>query len=189
MTGYDIASRTVTGKGYSPQFLIYILLLMWKKRIKICQGGWWKQEREQMRRMMLPYPQPMNNAHFWYLVDVKEEDTQKTQKSKVSRTVEKWNQTWNRTELLRFVSGKMVETYGAEKTGPFSSYSLPSSIEGLHSSLFPPSLQQLWCFSCFLVIWVKSLCKLKTEPARREVSSFSWLSELSSSQWADNNHC
>lgn len=159
---------------------------MWKKR---CPGEWWKQEREQMRRMMLPYPQPMNNAHFCYLVDVKKEDTQKTQKSKVSRTVEKRNQTWNRTEWLRFLSGKMAETYGTEKTGPFSSYSLPSSIEGFLSSLFNPSLQQLWCLSCFLVIWVKSLIKLKTNPARRQVSSFSWLSELNSLQWADYNHC
>lgn len=73
---------------------------------------------------------------FWYLVVVKEEDTQKTQKSEVSRTVKKLNQIWNRTEWLNFVSGNIAETYGTEKTGAFSSYSLPSCSKDVLSSLF-----------------------------------------------------
>lgn len=124
---------------------------------------------------------------LWYLVVVKEEDTQKTQKSKVSRTVKKLNQIWNGTEWLSFVSGRIAETYGTVKTGPFSSYSLPFCSEGLLSSLFllfPAKTLMFFLLSGNL----SQMTKLKTEPARREVSSFGWFSELNSSQWADEIH-
>lgn len=39
MTGDCALSQDESGKGHSPHFLLYVLLLMWKKRIKICQGG------------------------------------------------------------------------------------------------------------------------------------------------------
>lgn len=81
---------------------------------------------------------PIPSQWRMLLVSSSWEDTWKTQKSKVSRTVEKPKQTRNRTEWLRFVSGKMAEIYGTEKTGPFSSYSLLYSSEGLLSSLFLP---------------------------------------------------
>lgn len=120
----------------------------------------------------------MKIVPFWYLVIVKDEYIQQTQKSKVSRTAEKLKLMWDRTEWLRLVPGKMAEPMALKGIGPFSPYH-PS--KGLLSHYPSPSLEQLWCFSCFLVIWVRSLSKLKTKSARREVSSFSWFSELNSS--------
>lgn len=39
VTGVCAFSQDETGKGHSPHFLLYLLLLMWKKRRKIYQGG------------------------------------------------------------------------------------------------------------------------------------------------------